>query len=298
MKKLLFIFLLTTMAFGQFAPHQKPSLGLQINRGHPLARGLVGCWLFNEGSGNKVFDLSGNGNHLDTITGTVNWSSGKYGSCLYFPSAGQHHIATSKNVPLSLQGDASVSVVSWVKRTKNAYDDIICAWGARSADDMFWLALVSTDEVRLAFYGDDLTTTTSPISANQWYQIVATYDAVSNLQTIYVDGQYVTSRSTGDAETFVASPFYVGGFSGYNTCFDGGYIDNILVYNRALSASEIALLYREPFCMFEQDNVALYYQEPPPAGGGQVIMIQMTCIPLIFILTLCFLMDKNKSMRI
>lgn len=40
----------------------KPNVGARINFAHPLARGLVGCWLFNEGGGSRVFDLSGRNN--------------------------------------------------------------------------------------------------------------------------------------------------------------------------------------------------------------------------------------------
>jgi len=38
-------------------PRKKPPYGSRIDPTHPLAQGLVGCWLFNEGGGNKVFDL-------------------------------------------------------------------------------------------------------------------------------------------------------------------------------------------------------------------------------------------------
>jgi len=48
---------------GLWHPYEKPMYGVLLNPYHPLARGLVGCWLFNEGGGNSVFDLSGYGNH-------------------------------------------------------------------------------------------------------------------------------------------------------------------------------------------------------------------------------------------
>jgi len=63
-------------------PQLKPTRGIRLNKSHPLARGLVGCWLFNEGSGGQVYDLSGNGGD-GTITGAV-WSAGKFGSALDF----------------------------------------------------------------------------------------------------------------------------------------------------------------------------------------------------------------------
>ena len=49
---------------------QKPLLGKQINWSNPLAKGLVGCWVMNEGSGLFVNDYSGNGIHF-TMQGTT-----------------------------------------------------------------------------------------------------------------------------------------------------------------------------------------------------------------------------------
>ena len=48
---------------GLWHPYEKPMYGVLLNTRHPLARGLVGCWLFNEGGGNTVFDLSDNFKH-------------------------------------------------------------------------------------------------------------------------------------------------------------------------------------------------------------------------------------------
>jgi hypothetical protein len=52
-------------------PILKPIRGLQLNKSHPLARGLVGCWLLNEGTGHKVFDLSGNSNTATTLANSA-----------------------------------------------------------------------------------------------------------------------------------------------------------------------------------------------------------------------------------
>ena len=50
----------------------------------------------------------------------------------------------------------------------------------------------------------------------------------------------------------------------------GGRIDHTLFYKRILSASEISLLYREPFCMFERDPIELWSAATlgaPPVGN-------------------------------
>jgi hypothetical protein len=52
----------------------KPPLGSQIDWAHPLATGLVACFLLNENGGSRVFDLA-NRVSLPVLSGT-SWSSG------------------------------------------------------------------------------------------------------------------------------------------------------------------------------------------------------------------------------
>jgi len=53
---------------------QKPRLGTPLNHSHPLAGGLVGCWVMNEGSGTLVKDSSGHGN--DGVFTNPKWVAG------------------------------------------------------------------------------------------------------------------------------------------------------------------------------------------------------------------------------
>lgn len=41
---------------------RKPEGQVRIDWSNPLAKGLVGAWIFNEGSGSTIFDLTGNNN--------------------------------------------------------------------------------------------------------------------------------------------------------------------------------------------------------------------------------------------
>src|SRR5690242_1800589 len=52
---------------------RKPPVGTPLARAHPLARGLVGCWPLNEGTGTLARDAAG-GNHL-TLTAASLWSA-------------------------------------------------------------------------------------------------------------------------------------------------------------------------------------------------------------------------------
>ena len=63
------VFLLTTMG--------------SMASGADIMDGVVGVWLFDEGSGNKAKDSSGTGNGGD-FQGNPKWVTGKFGKCLEF----------------------------------------------------------------------------------------------------------------------------------------------------------------------------------------------------------------------
>ncbi|KKM06453.1 hypothetical protein LCGC14_1743750, partial [marine sediment metagenome] len=113
----------------------------------------------------------------------------------------------------------------------------------------------------------------------EWHQYGLHYNGAT-LSVIF-DG---VIKSGGTAVTgLIASnaghSLGIGG-EGTNASWDG-LIDHAVMWGRALTSNEVALLYREPFCMFEKDNIALMAVEAPAPGGGQVIMI--TSLPLLFI---------------
>ena len=67
----------------------KPAYGILVNPSLAISSGLVGAWLFNDGSGTTAHDSSGTGAH-GTLTGASapTWQTGAYGgTALLFPGA-------------------------------------------------------------------------------------------------------------------------------------------------------------------------------------------------------------------
>ena len=66
------------MAVGEASQllYNRPTFPAQLNMAHPLARGLVGCWLLNEEGGLRAFDSSPYGNHR-LVTGALSHYDGK-----------------------------------------------------------------------------------------------------------------------------------------------------------------------------------------------------------------------------
>ena len=78
--------------------------------GHSLARGFVGCWLMNEGAGQKVFDTGGCNNN-GTFSGNPAWTPGKFGAGLDLDGTGDY-IAIAN--PGSVFDGKHLTIVAWV----------------------------------------------------------------------------------------------------------------------------------------------------------------------------------------
>ncbi len=91
----------------------------------------------------------------------------------------------------------------------------------------------------------------STISANTWYSLVLVYDgtqAAANRITLYVAGTARTLNLTGTIPATtqgLATTFKIGARDASNNFFDDGYVDQLRVYNRALSPAEITAIIRE-----------------------------------------------------
>src|SRR5439155_11542233 len=77
---------------------------------------------------------------------------------------------------------------------------------------------------------------TSALTANTWAHLAATYDGAT--MRLYVNGVQVASRAQTGAIATSTNPLQIGGDSLYGQYF-AGRIDEVRIYNRALSAAEI-----------------------------------------------------------
>jgi hypothetical protein len=202
----------------------------------------VGCWLFNEGTGDKVFDLSGNESH-GTLDGPL-WVPGRVGHALEFDGDDDFvEVAAMKDL-------YHMTFATWVyPRTDVDYrpiatkvDDTSNQSFLFSLDDDQWIWEFTVGGSLKEFSPD---TTFSP---NTWYFYVATYDGA--YMRIYVDANELTPpfAMTGVPDP-TSSLMQIGEAELWSENANA-LISDLWVYDRALSASEIAWLYREPYAMF------------------------------------------------
>ena len=181
-----------------------------------------------------VSDVSGNGNN-GTITGATWTTSGKYGNALTFN--GTNALVTINNAA-SLQLTSAMTLEAWVYPTtvSSAWRDVIY-----KGNDNYYLEGTSSKSSRPAagailggVYGEVYGTTA--LTANTWAHLAATYDGAT--MRLYVNGVQVSSLAKTGSIATSTNPLQIGGDSLYGQYF-AGRIDEVRIYNRALSVAEI-----------------------------------------------------------
>ncbi len=218
----------------------------------PPASGLIGYWKFDEGSTTSTADSSGNGNG-GTLSNGAAWTTGKDTNGILFDNNNDSvDIANESNFDFDRTSPFTVS--AWIYRQSNSSeDDIIEKYngGAVSGWTLWFNASSSllTFDIGNSSINRISITTLAPISLNTWHHVAVTYSGSSAASgaKIYVDGVQQTVTIGTDALTASAlnnNPVVIGSDASGSTCcvFDGK-IDEVRVYNRALSGGEIRDIY-------------------------------------------------------
>ncbi len=200
--------------------------------------GLVASYGFNEGAGLVASDTSGNGN-TGTITGATWNTTGKFGSSLTFNGTG-HVVSIPSSTSLNLS--TAMTLEAWVYPTSAQ-----TGWRAiiqRERDAYLLHAGYSGGALRPTAGGTfgtalDYFASTTALTVNAWSHLALTWDGT--IMRLYVNGAQVATRSrTGTLQgtSAGAGTVRIGNNVPYGERFIGQ-IDEVRIYNRALSAAEV-----------------------------------------------------------
>jgi hypothetical protein len=220
------------------------NLGVKSNTAPSLSSKLVAYWKFDENSGNTAFNSSSNQNNGILSGSTLpTWTSGDQcvsGKCLRFN--GNSFINTGIIPSLN-----TFSLGAWIKAGTDVsdYRSIIDKSNGMN-DRNFWLALESgVGKLSLRFSIAGVSTTylaNTPLNDNKWHYVTATYD--NSYVKLYVDGKsdMAPVSKTGTPDSGAVNS-YIGDQSG--TRYFNGFIDEVKIYNSALTDTEIKMDYNQ-----------------------------------------------------
>jgi hypothetical protein len=251
--------------------------------GIPVTSGLVGYWKLDEaswaGTADEVLDYSGNANHgvrggnATTATGGKFKKAGTFDGTTDYVNVGE--MAAVKN-------QSGLTISAWVNPTtfsnwsglvaqRNSTSDYTPAiellsgapdYGGNTA--LFARVNTATDS-----YGY---TSAGALSAGSWQYVTMVFDGSgatnSDRLKIYVDGQNKTLTFSGTIPATTNSPagnLNIGAidYSSYAYVFDG-LIDDVAVYNRAITQTEVTNIYTKRLA---------YFNSLAAEGSGQTITV-------------------------
>ncbi|HEY7375114.1 MAG TPA: LamG-like jellyroll fold domain-containing protein [Polyangia bacterium] len=200
--------------------------------------GMVGYWNLDEGSGTTVNDLSGyinTGTSTNMTRGTTSGPGLSFGNTSYGTFNG-----TSSRVSLTVAqmpaANAAQSISAWININglPASASSIVSLAGSSSA---VRLGISPTQVQVLRNNGTAMISTAVP-STGSWHHVAYTWDGSSN--NLYVDGVAATATATAHDSAAVTSAFL--GATSAAAGFFNGSIDEVRLYDRALTALEVSSL--------------------------------------------------------
>lgn len=214
--------------------------------------GLVGYWSFDEGVGDTVFDYSGNGNNGQCFN--VSWIDGVEGSALHFNGTNAYALCSSAGPA----GGSPRTVVAWA-RNDSLIDQVIMSYGNYTGPGASFRVGLPPNVLKEGA-GVDISSAAITYDANvydaSWHcyafvvpdlanpsleQVLVYQDGVLLTDVVYVfnGGTHVNTGSSNGVNIGRVFPPDPGRYL-------HGDLDELRLYDRALSQAEIEFLYEHP----------------------------------------------------
>lgn len=200
---------------------------------------LASYWKFDEGSGSKTFDSSGNGNN-GTIFNSSRWTTGKVGKALSFDGA-HDYVSIPDSSVFNITNEVTISawVYALTNQSTGGSNQIIqrIDWGNKKG---FFLREGYNQSHVPNFYVGNGTywsyVSASYLKPNGWYLLTASVKANDKIK-IYVNGSLISQKNFIGNITQSVGKIKIG-YEASTKAFNGT-IDEVKIWNRTLSDDEV-----------------------------------------------------------
>ena len=198
---------------------------------------LVAYWKLDETSGTRNDSVGSN--HL-TDNNTVTSAAGKISNAASFDSANLEYLSIADNADVRV-GGIDFSMSFWMN--PGSLDVFRAILGKRSGAGQDWNLQIYPDDDAVHFEvgGASLLTSGTTLTASTWYHTIIYRDSVNNNYCIVINDGTPSTANNATEITDSAAPFEIGRTLATN--YYSGLIDEVGLWKRVLSASEITQLY-------------------------------------------------------
>ncbi len=210
--------------------------------GHPQADDLLGAWLLTENTGTATWDASGL-NNSGTLTNMVpadDWVNSPGGGALEFDGS-DDYVALARTISFASSEPWSMSA-----RIKSLEGTPTQATNIGGSNKNSINAFATNPRI---FSNDlDVLISASVMVTATWYTWTAMHDGAGNY-AFYIDGAEDTTASVS-ARGFTIDNIGNGDLNPLQ-----GSLEWVMVHSRALTATDAAQLYDDPFAMFQPEPI-------------------------------------------
>lgn len=203
-----------------------------------LPSGISAYYPLDTGQGGQVYDNSANNNQGSLVAVPI-WTAGKLGQALSFDGTTQYATVPS-SASLNLTGDITLS--AWVNLADLSVQHEIISKrvGTGAANTTYELRIQqTTGQLQFLAYDTALRTVTgtTPVPTGSWAQVAAVKSGGS--VTLYLNGVAISTPGSVATSSTNANAMKLGSNDDL-TNFLKGSLDEVKIYNRALTQKELA----------------------------------------------------------
>ena len=199
---------------------------------------LAGQWSFDEGTGTKIGDTSGNNNN-GTIAGAT-WVNGKVGKALSFDGVNDYVEIPYNSI---LNPKKALTIEAWINPCSTAADQRILSKSPYPNND-YSMIRASNNRVLVSMkINGTVQSIYSPansVPVGTWTHVAGTYDGTR--MRLYINGAQVNSFAVCGEIGAHAEPLMIG--KNVTSAYFKGMVDEVSIYNKALTAAEVLSRYQ------------------------------------------------------
>ena len=226
-----------------------PKIGQRADFQHPLMRGCVGWWPLTDGGGGIAKDIVGTND--GTLTNSPSWVSSSIGSAIKFTETNPN-----KNVSLTSTLLGTTHTISfWASQY---YDGNVLGGdgGPTGGDSKIYMSSSGLKYTADGWGGG--TTSAPPVKAGRFHVCVVRSSTTTDW---YLDGVFFQQKSfTSSTRQFELASIGGADISSWNGY--SGTVQNVRIWNRALSATEVLELYTNPWAGLSMPSATRYFFVP------------------------------------
>ena len=248
-------------------PGKKPVNDVKLDLSNPLADGQIARYLINESSG-PINDLLSNTDQ-GVLTGATHKITNK-GQVLSFSPSSTDRVVVDDHTIFDTITD-SITVEGWGYLTSYGTNSakMLVKGDATTSGGYDWAMQVYSTAVQFGILDTGVAYNaawSTALSLNVWHHFIGTYDGIN--VRLYVDGFLrATTAHTGSINNGASRNLVIGNANsaGNTARVWTGDISNVAVWNRALSADDVLIKYRNTYEDIVPANDAIWV--PVSAGG-------------------------------